>query len=275
MTNSKAPTITIKESYTPGYTPVAIRYMMRRHAARDAAFFLPLLKPWMTVLDCGCGPGTITIGLAEVVTSGTVVGVDVEPSQIELANKTVQDRGLQNIRIQQASVYRLPFPDNTFHAVFSHALFEHLADPSAALCEIRRVLMPSGLVGIASPDWGGVLISPPDAEVDQAMQLYTLLQTRNGGNPFVGRELGPLLQTTGFVDVTLAATYDCYERTSLICDLLAERIATSAVPGAAPGIGMLDAMAIAKLVQALARWAERPQGLFAQSFVTAVGRADK
>jgi SAM-dependent methyltransferase len=275
MMNPEEPTITIKESYTPGYTPVAIRYMMRRYAARDAAFFLPVLKPGMALLDCGCGPGTITVGLAEMVASGSVVGVDVEPSQIELANKTVQDRGLPNIRIQQASVYRLPFPDNQFHALFSHALFEHLADPSAALSEIRRVLMPGGLVGIASPDWGGVLISPPDAEVDQAMQLYTLLQTRNGGNPFVGRELGPLLEATGFVDITLAATYDCYERTSLICDLLAERIETAAVPGGTPEGGMLDAMTVGKLVQALTRWAARPQALFAQSFVTAVGRADK
>jgi SAM-dependent methyltransferase len=201
--------------------------------------------------------------------------VDVEPRQVIQAAKTVEGRGLRNIRLQQASVYRLPFPDNTFHAVFSHALFEHLADPSAALSEIRRVLMSGGLVGIASPDWGGVLISPPDAEVDQAMQLYTLLQTRNGGNPFVGRELGPLLHTTGFVDITLGATYDCYERTSLICDLLAERIETAAVPGGAPGIGMLDAMAVAKLGQALKRWAAHPAGLFAQSFVTAIGRADK
>jgi hypothetical protein len=95
------------------------------------------------------------------------------------------------------------------------------------------------------PTIGGVLVSPPDAEVDQAMQLYTGLQTRNGGNPFVGRELGPLLQMAGFVDVTLAATYDSYEQTSLICDLLAERIGTAAVPGGAPGINMLDSIMVA------------------------------
>ena len=274
MNREESPTST-KEAYTPGYSPVAIRYMMRRYAARDAAFFIPVLKPGMSLLDCGCGPGTITIGLAEVVARGAVVGVDVESSQVAQATKTVQARGLRNIRIQQASVYRLPFPDNTFHAVFSHALFEHLADPSAALSEIRRVLMPGGLIGIASPDWGGVLISPPDAEVDQAMQLYTLLQTRNGGNPFVGRELGPLLQAAGFVDITLAATYDCYERASLICDLLAERIEASAVQGSALGMSLLDSMMVAQLSQALKRWAAHPAGLFAQSFVTAIGRADK
>jgi ubiquinone/menaquinone biosynthesis C-methylase UbiE len=49
------------ETYTPGYSEVAVRYMSRRHAARDAAFLLPRLKPGMALLDCACGPGTITI----------------------------------------------------------------------------------------------------------------------------------------------------------------------------------------------------------------------
>jgi ubiquinone/menaquinone biosynthesis C-methylase UbiE len=53
-----------RETYTVGYSDVAVRYMQRRHAARDAAFLLPHLKSGMKLLDCGCGPGTITVGLA-------------------------------------------------------------------------------------------------------------------------------------------------------------------------------------------------------------------
>ena len=52
MNREESPTST-KEAYTPGYSPVAIRYMMRRYAARDAAFFIPELKPGMSLLDCG------------------------------------------------------------------------------------------------------------------------------------------------------------------------------------------------------------------------------
>lgn len=264
-----------KETYTPGYSEIAIRYMKRRHAARDAAFFLPRLKPGMTVLDCGCGPATITVGLAEAVAPGSVIGVDVEAGQVELARQRVQERGLANLRIDQASVYELPFADRSFDAVFSHALFEHLADPLAALREIRRVLRPGGLVGIASPDWDGVVFAPPDRDVEQAIKVYTHLQSRNGGNPFVGRELGWLLQEAGFSGITLTATYDCYERMDLICDLLAERIESFPQGRRPDEAGVPDAETIARLSGALTRWAANPVSLFAQCFVTAVGRAEK
>jgi len=44
-----------------------------------ARFLIPLLRPGTMVLDCGCGAGTITLGLAEVVREGHVVGVYLDP----------------------------------------------------------------------------------------------------------------------------------------------------------------------------------------------------
>ncbi len=254
-----------KETYTPGYSDVAIRYMKRRHAARDAAFLLPLLKPGMRLLDCGCGPATITVGLAEAVAPGPVTAIDVEPGQVELARETARAKGADNVTVKQASIYDLPVADGSFDAVFSHALFEHLADPPAALREIRRVLGPGGLAGIASPDWDGIAYAPHDAEVDEAVALYTTLQSRNGGNPFRGRELGGFLKDAGFSEIRLTATYDNYERVSLITDLLADRI----------GAWHSDRATVSRLTAALARWASQPLALFAQSFVCAVGRAAK
>jgi hypothetical protein len=47
-------------------------------AGEEAAFFLPNLRSGMHLLDVGCGPGSITVGLAEVVAQGTLVGIDLE-----------------------------------------------------------------------------------------------------------------------------------------------------------------------------------------------------
>ncbi len=50
------------ETYTPGYDPLALAYMKRRNVESAAAFFTPLLKPGLALLDCGCGPGTRKTG---------------------------------------------------------------------------------------------------------------------------------------------------------------------------------------------------------------------
>ena len=47
-----------------------------------AGFLLPHLRPDMTVLDCGCGEATITLGVAEAVPDGRVVGIDLDKDDL-------------------------------------------------------------------------------------------------------------------------------------------------------------------------------------------------
>src|ERR1700747_817606 len=140
------------EQYTPGHSANATAFMAARSFSSHGEFIRPYIKPGMTVLDCGCGPGAISVGLAEAVgPAGHVTGIDFGESQIQVA----QARGNPNLSFQVASVFALPFEDHAFDLVFSHALFEHLADPIRGVAEIRRVLRLGGVAGLCSPDWGG------------------------------------------------------------------------------------------------------------------------
>ena len=57
--------------------------LAKRTASQDAAFLLPHLRAGIHVLDAGCGPGSITLGLAAAVAPGEVVGIDFQPSLVE------------------------------------------------------------------------------------------------------------------------------------------------------------------------------------------------
>jgi ubiquinone/menaquinone biosynthesis C-methylase UbiE len=141
------------ESYSHRGNPAFEAELVLRTASQEAAFFLRFLRPGMRVLDLGCGPGSITLGLAEAVAPGEMVGVDVQPSQVAQAQALSAARGVMNVRFEVADVYRLPFPDGSFDALFAHAVLMHLREPARALVEVRRVLRPGGIVGVRDSDF--------------------------------------------------------------------------------------------------------------------------
>ena len=68
------------------------RSYTNRDAVQVANFLVPHLSEGMSVLDCGCGPGPLTLGFAEIVAPGRVVGIDIEPTMIDQANQLAADR---------------------------------------------------------------------------------------------------------------------------------------------------------------------------------------
>lgn len=246
----------MNETYTPGYSANAVDFMARRSVETHAQFLLPHLKPGLRLLDIGCGPGTISIGLAKAVAPGEVIAVDLGTSQIEEARKCVSDAGLSNIRFQCESVYSLPFRDGEFDVVFAHAVFEHLKEPMSALREIRRVLKPGGLIALRSPDWGGFIIAPETSGLSAAIQRYTDVQTSNGGDVHVGRKFPGLVRSAGFKTKAFSASYECYESTPLIGEYLALQLAKAGAENEA---------------EALRAWSGHPNAVFAQAWCEVIG----
>jgi ubiquinone/menaquinone biosynthesis C-methylase UbiE len=195
------------DTYTPGYSTPMLSFMGQRRVETHAGFFVPHLRPGWRLLDAGCGPGTITLGLARAVKPGQVVGIDVEESQCASAHQEAEREGL-NVEFRRASVYELPFLDGSFDAVFSHAMLEHLSDPQAALVELRRILKPGGLIGLRAGDLGGLLIDAASEAPTQAFCAYLANEKKNFKDPNVGRKLGRLLRQAGFRVEKQTASYE-------------------------------------------------------------------
>ena len=101
------------------------------------------------VLDAGCGVGW---GTARMGRAGArrAVGVDIDGPA--LAN--ARERAGGSAEFVQGDLLALPFPDASFDLVICFEAIEHVEDPQRALDEIRRVVRPTGLAVVSSPNRG-------------------------------------------------------------------------------------------------------------------------
>lgn len=195
--------------YAFGYSQAAVGMMESRSAKANAQFFLDHLEPGMRVLDVGCGPGSITVGLASAVAPGEVIGVDIEPSQIALGQTRASSLGLKNCHFETGSVYDLPHEDQSFDAVFGHTILMQFKELGPVLTEIKRVLKPRGLIGFRELDFGASLYHCETSALREVLSTLRQSILHNDGNPDIGRKLPSLLANSGFNILSAAATYAC------------------------------------------------------------------
>jgi ubiquinone/menaquinone biosynthesis C-methylase UbiE len=136
------------------------------------------------VLDVGCGTGRLVAQAAERWPGARFTGVDVSVEMIAAARRA---RGADGrFHFETADAAALPFPEQSFDAVFSTLSFHHWHRQERGLAEVARVLRPNGLFVLAD-------IDPP---------LYSVLKPlyRLGGNahPRPPSALNRLLLDAGF-----------------------------------------------------------------------------
>lgn len=118
---------------------------------RQRTIALARLQPGETVLDVGCGTGTLALEVARCVgQAGRVVGIDPSAVQIARAQAKVARTGLP-VDFQTAAIEHLPFADQTVDVVVSTLMMHHLPAPlkRQGLAEVARVLKPGGRLVIA------------------------------------------------------------------------------------------------------------------------------
>ncbi|KAK4195145.1 S-adenosyl-L-methionine-dependent methyltransferase, partial [Triangularia verruculosa] len=192
----------------------------RRTAARDAAYFIPHIKPHFHILDIGCGPGTISADLAALVPQGRVTCVEIAESALNAARDPFSSRSVTNADYVVGDVTtRLPFEDDSFDAVHLHMVIMHLpCDPIIALREIRRVLKEGGVVGCKEMVMSTTRWFPVDKRLDVWEKGITGAILESGGSPDMGMGLKYAALTAGFEDhqVKCAASPWCFSDTEAV-----------------------------------------------------------
>ncbi len=156
------------------------------------------LRDGQDVLDLACGPGIISRLIAQAHPSSKVTALDLNGELLDVARKEAAAVGLTSIRFQQGDVYAPPLADGQFDFIYSRLLFQHLEDPLRALMSIRSLLRPGGVLCILDVDDSWLTLVPEPEGFSSFTANAVRAQAERGGNRQIGRQLGRLLEQSGY-----------------------------------------------------------------------------
>jgi SAM-dependent methyltransferase len=263
------------DAYTHGHHSSVVGQHARRTADEAAAFLLPHLRKGMRLLDFGCGPGSITVGLAKAVAPGPVTGIDVAVDVLERASALAQEQKVSNISFEEGSVYQLEFPNDTFDVAYGHQVLQHLRRREDALAELRRVLKPDGLLAVRDSDYATMPFAPDDRRLDRFFEIYDAVARRNGGEPNAGRYLRGWLLEAGYVDVEISTatwTYVTRDDVENWGHSWADRVTNSSLGEQAISYGIASQAELQDVAAAWREWTTKPSAFFSLIQVAALGR---
>jgi ubiquinone/menaquinone biosynthesis C-methylase UbiE len=163
----------------------------------DEAIAASKLKPRSTVLDVACGPGTLSLRLAQ--DAEMVHGIDFSESMLAVFGRKIKEAGHTNFELHCGDAQSLPYPDATFDAAFSLFGLMFFPDRKRGFAEIYRALKPGGSIAVTS--WAPVDQSP-------AMQtMFGALRAIKPDLPQPQRSIGTLENPDVFRQEILDAGY--------------------------------------------------------------------
>jgi len=252
-----------QDVYTHGHDDSVLRSHRWRTAQNSAGYLLGHLRPGLSLLDVGCGPGTITADLARLVAPGRTLGI--EPVEDPLAEARAAGAGITTLEFAVADVYALDPGAGRYDVVHAHQVLQHLTDPVAALRAMGSVLAPGGVVAVRDADYAAMTWYPADDRLDAWLATYRAVARSNGADPDAGRKLHAWARQAGFTEVTASASvwlYTTPDERAWWGGLWADRITTSRVAQQAVERGIASASELAEMAAGWRAWAADPDGWF-------------
>jgi ubiquinone/menaquinone biosynthesis C-methylase UbiE len=166
----------------------------RENILRELTVNLAQVKTGDSVLEVGCGTGTLTLAAKRKAgPTGKVYGIDVLPGMIELSQRKAVEAN-EEITFQSGSIDDIPFNQNQFDVVMCSFMIFHMPDEvrRKGITEIYRVLKPNGRLFILDL----VLPTQPIQKAIAKLLLGFALQNKL-------EELIPEMQSAGFSDVSV------------------------------------------------------------------------
>lgn len=255
-------------AYAHGHSEATIKAHSQRNVDTCARFLLPYLKDGTSVLDLGCGPGSITADFAQRVGNGKVVGIDRGETAIESARAAHQRSSLEFV---VGDITELPLPDETFDIVYAHQVFVHLSPETQelALREARRVCKQGGIIGLREAQIDHeTLMYPIDPIIVKLIDTIRHRAVSSGAYAQAASHMPEIAEKVGFradaIQRNLSLeTYGSEETRASFAQIWAVRGAEKPLVEYAVGHGLLTQEELASLPDRLSQWRDTPHAWLA------------
>jgi SAM-dependent methyltransferase len=195
----------MKDNYVHGYTGrERVRLVDQATTLTEILHWDTVYPEGCTVLEAGCGVGAQTVILARNSPGARFISIDVSNDSLCAARERTASEGFRNVSFQQADIFNLPFPDESFDHIFVCFVLEHLPNPTEALACLRQILKTGGTLTVIEGDHGSTYFHPDSPYARKAIRCLVDVQAEMGGDSLIGRRLYPLITEAGFRDVRVS-----------------------------------------------------------------------
>lgn len=195
----RAPLRASDHAYIP---PEAMGILTARTLANSHPVLLGLLRPGLSVLDVGCGPGTVTAEIARRVAPGHVVGMDINPEMTRAAEESSPPGEIPNLVFYIGDVCESGW-DGEFDVVNAARTLQWIRDPALAIDRMAAAAAPGGRVVVLDFDHTLATWSDPPREWTRFYDAFLAWRAAGGLDNAIAKHLPALLRTAGLVDIAM------------------------------------------------------------------------
>lgn len=150
-----------------------------------------------TILEVGCGPGTLLNAIKKHSPKCNVVGIDISFERLNY------NKASDFIHVVQSDSLTLPFPEQTFDSIYTRFLLEYLADSDKTVSEIYRVCKPGGIIMLQDLDAQLVTNWPIANKLASTIDKIIGALAKTGFDPFIGRKLFSMARAIELENITV------------------------------------------------------------------------
>ena len=189
----------------------AAKIFDNRSLSVDYRTLEPILKEGISVLDVGCGTGSISKDIANIVgDSGKVIGIDTTEKFIESGKDTYKN--IQNLSLIHSDLFDFS-PNEKFDLITSARTLQWLSNPKEALLKMKSLLKPNGRISILDYNHNNLEWNPePPLSMKEFYKTFLKWRSDAGMNNGIADDLPLLMKEIGMVEIEKINSDEHYEK---------------------------------------------------------------